>query len=669
MANAVDTIIEKECDKCKNKYTLSLDKFRRRERKGTPNYCPICMKEYIHEKQKTYFSSLSPEEQKEFKDKRNIYSRLSNEEKEAWSQRTKDQLANRTKEEQEKINKKNSEGLKKHWKTKSKKYRLKRTSNMRKGNRKYWDNMTPEERSENAKSNYNNIPEERRAEIDENSRNRMIEYNKTLSIEIKRQRAKNMEKWHKNLTKEEKKEFYKGTHQSYYDKSPEEKKEYAKIRSDYYYNLSPEEKEKISMKQREIWDNLPEKIKIERTRKKMINVNGKNNLHQKFERSFNESYLINDYYFKPEEVLSNNDVIHSWDYGIYNKLNNELLMVVDLDGAYFHADDNDYDGIHSKEEYDEKRSLSIPDNIKIFIIQEKNFSKSFELMIKELMMNYDEFIINMFKWCRSIPFPTPKYSNIELLKSYDKLLKMKTYDKYHKDINLNTRVGDRIINHFHESIWRAHRSNNISPYEAWQDDKLLMKVIKNRIIYQSYLNPNKILQGFNISKVATKVSVFSAGRAKMLINKYLNDCNEIFDPFSGFSGRMLGAISLGKRYIGQDISNIHVNESNNIIAFLKDKGIDINASIIQKDILESNGEYECLFTCPPYEDIEQWLDVPVSINTCDDWIDICLNNFKCKKYLFVVDYTEKYQEYIVDEISNRSHLKTDNSEYVILIER
>ena len=139
------------------------------------------------------------------------------------------------------------------------------------------------------------------------------------------------------------------------------------------------------------------------------------------------------------------------------------------------------------------------------------------------------------------------------------------------------------------------RKEKISPYDAWYNDKLLKKVIKNRIIYQTYLNPNKILQGFNISKIAKKISVFSAGRAKMIIDKFLSEYDTIFDPFSGFSGRMLGAISAKKKYIGQDISPIHVRESNNLLNFLKERFADIDTKVIEKDIFQSTGKYECLF--------------------------------------------------------------------------
>ena len=262
-----------------------------------------------------------------------------------------------------------------------------------------------------------------------------------------------------------------------------------------------------------------------------------------------------------------------------------------------------------------------------------------------------------------------KYSVKELIKSYEQLCRLKTDDKYHQSISLNNREGDRLINHFHHSIYQAKcKGFKLSPYEAWYDDELLKKIIKNRIIYINKINPNKILQGFNIAKVAKRVTVFSAGRAKLIISRYLSEFDIIFDPFSGFSGRMLGTIAAGKRYIGQDISEIHLHESSQIIEFLKHHGYSPEVELHQKDINCSRGEYPCLLTCPPYQEKEQWLDVPIDLRTCDDWIDLCMENFNCQRYVFVVDNTEKYKDNIVDTITNKSHMNK-NHEYVICIDK
>ena len=125
-------------------------------------------------------------------------------------------------------------------------------------------------------------------------------------------------------------------------------------------------------------------------------------------------------------------------------------------------------------------------------------------------------------------------------------------------------------------------------------------------------------------------------------------------------------MSLNKKYIGQDINPVTVKESNNLINYFK--FFDLNKCEVScKNSICTKGKYECLFTCPPYEDIESWPDVQSTIHTCDDWIDICIKNNKCKKYLFVVDdKIEKWKSNIVETLENKSHFGK-NIEYVVLI--
>lgn len=644
--------IKSICDKCKNEFEISKRSFKRREKLNLPNYCNSCMREFRSNREKERWSNKSKEEMNAYSElQKRIWENKSDNEKQKWSQRTKDQLSKRTPEEWKEINKKNSEGLKKHWETVSEEDKKQRVTPMQNKSKEYLRSLSDEERRELAFHKiFDNMSEETLKKFKENSKNRMIEYNNSLSYDEKIKRVNMMNKKNREKSKEERNEIYKRSHQWYFNLSDEDKLKYSNSKREYFNNLSPEER--------------ADKIK-----RALSSSNSKNNFHKKFENYFNSSHLKNDFYLSSEIVMVFENNVHSWDYGIFNK-DNKLVAVVDLDGMYYHADNkHEYDGFHSNEEYDERRSLSVDPNldIKIFIIQESNFTKTFEYIIKELFKKYNEYINDTFKYLRSMPFPYPEYDKHELIHSYNKLITMKCDDKYHKDISLNTRIGDHLIYHFHKSIYHAHRKGELSPYDAWYDDKLLIEVIKNRIIYQSYLNPNKILQGFNISKIAQKVSVFSAGRAKLLIYKYLNEYDEIFDPFSGFSGRMLGTVSLGKKYIGQDLSEIHISESNKLIEFLY-RYFNFDTNILCKDVLKSSGTYECLFTCPPYNDIEIWEDVNPINKSCDEWIDICLNNFKCKKYLFVVDNTEKYKDFIVDEIINKSHMN-QNKEYIILIKK
>lgn len=227
-----------------------------------------------------------------------------------------------------------------------------------------------------------------------------------------------------------------------------------------------------------------------------------------------------------------------------------------------------------------------------------------------------------------------------------------------------------IIRHFHKSIYHARRKKELSPFEAWRDKNLVKKCALNRLKYVGSCRPNDIVQGFNVAKIAPKVSVFDSKLAEDLIKKYLSDVKCIFDPFSGFSGRMIGAFRCDKIYYGKDINKTHVQESNKIISYLHGES---SLEVQQEDIFNANvrdflglkNKY-ALFTCSPYEDKESWNENDKNL-TCDEWIDVCMKKYKLHKYLFVVDDTKKYKDFIVEILENKSHFGKNN-EYVILIE-
>ena len=221
-----------------------------------------------------------------------------------------------------------------------------------------------------------------------------------------------------------------------------------------------------------------------------------------------------------------------------------------------------------------------------------------------------------------------------------------------------------VIKHFHKSIYYATKKGKLSPFDAWKDKSLVKKSAINRLKYVGKCTPHDIVQGFSVASIAPKISVFKPTLAKRLIQRYLDEYSEIFDPFSGFSGRLIGAQNCNKHYIGQDINEMHVSESNEIIAYKNYTKAIVN---LQDILTDTPHDYECLFTCPPYGGKEHWNGNNDEVEkTCDEWIDICLEKYKCKKYLFVVDKTEKYKDKIVETITNKSHFGT-NEEMVILI--
>ena len=339
----------------------------------------------------------------------------------------------------------------------------------------------------------------------------------------------------------------------------------------------------------------------------------------------------------------------SFDFAIFN--NSELKLLIEIDGIYYHGLSEDSNGKHVRCENDCERFSKVPENVKYIVCDDNNIEKCFDEITKVYDMDYED-------WVKSVigdlpkEFPYPKYTKERLEKDWKHLQEWKW--------NKNSYVGSSIVRHFHESIWEAHVGKNISPVECWNNKELLEKTVRNRMIYSSRLSPQSIVDGFNVSKIAPKVSVFNPMLAKYLIKTYLNEFSEVFDPFSGFSGRMLGCCALGKKYIGQDINTKHVTESNRIIDYLR-----LDASVKEQDIFIDQGNYECLFTCPPYGLKEIWNEHETNY-TCDMWIAQCITRYDCKKYLFVVDSSERYKDYIIDEITNSSHFG-NRKEYIVLI--
>lgn len=340
-----------------------------------------------------------------------------------------------------------------------------------------------------------------------------------------------------------------------------------------------------------------------------------------------------------------NGDIWSHEYDFYIP---DYKILIDCDGKYFHSYMSDPDGSHVEDYYDESRIAIVPKDHIFHVIVEGQEEKDIKYLV-DLIKSIDKDVFNyesdLFNWCRSIDFPYPKYDDARMLSDYRSLCKYKS--EVYKP---NARLGDSIIQTFHHSIYDAHVGNYPSTKEAWNDDKLLKKVILNRLIYKNDVDPSKILKGFNISKICPRVSIFNPILAKYILSRYCEEFNEVFDPFSGFSGRLLGTTSLEKKYIGQDLNSIAVAESNKIIQFLNLE----NCSVEEKDIFESEGTYECLMTCPPYSKKEYYKDEVVH-KSCDEWIDEILCRFHCKRYVFVVDETEKYKNKVVEEIKNTSH--------------
>ena len=299
------------------------------------------------------------------------------------------------------------------------------------------------------------------------------------------------------------------------------------------------------------------------------------------------------------------------------------------------------------------KSFTVGENCDIEL-SEETIKRIFERVLE---VPYDDFVSDKLRNLLATPFPFPQYQELELYRDYASIRKAKS---------LKANSGLRVVNHFHPSIFKANTKGKPSPFEAWQDKDAIERCIHNRIIYANNLDPSTIMRGLTTSLIAPKISVFSPSTAFILARKYLQGCQTIVDPCSGFSGRLLGVSSAlpGSKYIGFDINPVTVKESQTLIQSLKISNVEVTC-------LDSTGisySADALFTCPPYGDTENW-NQEIQNHSVEDWIEICLSRFHCKRYLIVIpSWVTEFDSFCVETISNRNHLNSKSGEKVILIE-
>jgi hypothetical protein len=184
-----------------------------------------------------------------------------------------------------------------------------------------------------------------------------------------------------------------------------------------------------------------------------------------------------------------------------------------------------------------------------------------------------------------------------------------------------------------------------------------IKLLENR---KKYLNKEdftniEILRGFKKSGMHYGFSFFSPFWIKEFIKKY--NITSIYDPCGGWGHRLLGAFNI--KYIYNDIDVRSYEGVKNIVKDFNIKNKIIYNRDASKFIPEE--EYECVFTCPPYFNIEKYNNSGIS-NVKDYneflewWREVIKHSIKeCTKYFcFVIN--DKFKE-SMKEVCLNNNLK------------
>lgn len=220
-----------------------------------------------------------------------------------------------------------------------------------------------------------------------------------------------------------------------------------------------------------------------------------------------------------------------------------------------------------------------------------------------------------------------------------------------------------------ECFYEVKVDGKRSSHEAFYDESLRWKMIKNRIEYSGgFIDANQVLYALNVTRNCKQPSWFSKSFAKQLICKYCTS-EMIIDPFAGWGARYDAAKELKRRYIGVDFNR-------ELIAWHHEKGRNF---IGFGDANEFRYNDECsVLICPPYSDpktgrcfedynFDGFDDRAKALSQCD-WLKIVIKNVpNAKEYVMVCKIVDSgWEKYIVETKTNKSHFGKNN-EYVIRV--
>lgn len=272
-------------------------------------------------------------------------------------------------------------------------------------------------------------------------------------------------------------------------------------------------------------------------------------------------------------------------------------------------------------------------------------------------------------------------NNLELNFKKENLLKEIDILNNKKEINYDSTITNSIILNFQKSFYDKEK-------DLWQNFSIRNKLINNRLYFldkksSNSLSDYELLSGFKKSGIHYGYSHFSPFIIKTFIKEF--NIKSILDICGGWGHRYLGSLDID--YIYNDIDINKYKDTKNIHNFITENNLlnsNINKIFLNKDCSEynfNNLNYECVFTCPPYYNLENhnrtqfnyesWLNIwwrksiKNSINKNLKYFAFVINNklLADMKNICIEENLIHYKDIILQK--NKSHF-SKNKTYEIL---
>lgn len=176
-------------------------------------------------------------------------------------------------------------------------------------------------------------------------------------------------------------------------------------------------------------------------------------------------------------------------------------------------------------------------------------------------------------------------------------------------------VGLALANSFHPQMWSARCEHRRTPVECFEDDDVLRDCIRRALQLwptRRGASPPVLRDMLRTHRRTRRVSNFRPTAAKVLIERHSRPGDSVLDFSAGYGGRLLGCMTLDRRYTGLDPSREQVRGNRAMARRLAGLGLGRCDPTVHRVPAEDgmrgfrNGEFDLVFTSPPYFDLEKY---------------------------------------------------------------
>jgi hypothetical protein len=235
------------------------------------------------------------------------------------------------------------------------------------------------------------------------------------------------------------------------------------------------------------------------------------------------------------------------------------------------------------------------------------------------------FATKIFDYYRENGFPYHPTDREIRVKDFNSLMEYDRSKLFEDDVVKQSMHGLGLAWSYFPHAFNVKCNGRLTPYEAFMDDEIFIKIIRKRLKMGTYISDSGIRKMLKIYSGVQGVSNFRPTAAAVIYDMFANN-GVVWDMSGGWGGRLLGAIASGvDTYIATEPSSLTLDGLVNIV---NDFPTKMNWSFLNcgsEEYRPLRNSLDLCFTSPPYFDLEKYSDERnqsyIKFPTKKEWVD------------------------------------------------